>query len=59
MIDQQQDGIVGIDDRFLPVEIGDVVQCVHDEVLLHKPKNPIRDSRLNNIGRHLGSRNAT
>jgi hypothetical protein len=35
MIDQKQHGIAGIDDRSLPVEIGDVVHCVDDEVLLH------------------------
>ena len=31
MIDQKQHGIAGIDDRFLPVEIGNVVHGVHDD----------------------------
>jgi hypothetical protein len=43
MIDQQQHGIAGIDDRFLPVEIGSVVHCVHAEVLLLKAEES--DSR--------------
>ena len=59
MIDQKQHRISGIDDRSLPVEIGDVAYCVHDEVLLHRLKHPIRDSRLDNVGRHIESRNAT